>query len=110
MSVREDAREVPWRDAVLPYFSLASLARAGESTRDRTGRIPCLVVRNGDRLVAVSVDRFVEEREAVVKSLGSLGPSLRGVSGAVDAANGGVALLLDLGALVTERQRAAAAE
>ena len=100
---------VAWRDASIPLYIFTNLVGSGGDAWERTGRLPCLVARLGDRLAAIAVDRFIAEREAVVKSLGSHAPRLRGISGAVDVEGGRVALLVDLGALVVERRRAAAA-
>lgn len=101
---------ITWRDAAIPLFVLAHLVGAQGDAWERQRRIPCVVARLGDRLAAIAVDRFITEREAVVKSLGSHAPRLRGVAGAVDVEAGRVALLIDLPALVGERQRAAAAQ
>jgi two-component system, chemotaxis family, sensor kinase CheA len=46
------------------------------------------------------VDRFVGEREVIVKSLGRYGPRLRGVNGAVELEGGRVALLIDVSPFV----------
>ncbi len=100
---------VAWRDTSLPFFRLAALVRAGGEPWERPGSVPCLIARLGDRPAAIAVDRFLGEREVVVKSLGRHAPALRGVSGAVDLEGGRVALLVDLVALVAERRRAGGA-
>jgi two-component system chemotaxis sensor kinase CheA len=101
---------VSWRDTSIPLYIFTNLVGAGGDAWERTGRLPCVVARLGDRLAAIAVDRFIAEREAVVKSLGSHAPRLRGISGAVDVEGGRVALLVDIGALVVERRRAAAGQ
>jgi two-component system chemotaxis sensor kinase CheA len=100
---------IAWRDTSIPLFVLAHLVGAHGDVWERQGRLPCLVARLGDRLAAIAVDRFITEREAVVKSLGRHAPRLRGVAGAVDVDAGRVALLIDLPALVGERRRVVAA-
>ena len=72
-------------------------------------RRPCLIARAGDRRVAVAVDRFVGQREVIVKSLGRYAPMLEGVAGAVDLEGGRVALLIDLTTLVARDTIAEAA-
>jgi two-component system chemotaxis sensor kinase CheA len=67
-----------------------------------------MIARAGDRQAAVAVDRFVGEREAIVKSLGRYGPRLRGVTGAIDLDGGRVALLIDMPTLLFGERRAAA--
>ena len=55
-----------------------------------------LVVRQGDRLVAWSVDRLEGETELVIKDLGTFIRRVPGVSGATIAGDGNVICLLDL--------------
>jgi len=92
------------RSTPLRLVDLATaLAIPGARTSPlRRDRIPCLVARAGDRKTALAVDRFVGEREVIVKSLGRYGPRLRGVNGAIDLEGGRVALLIDVPALVAE--------
>jgi two-component system chemotaxis sensor kinase CheA len=105
----KDGAAVVWRDETMPFYRLSSLVRSSAEPWDRPGSLQCVIVRLGDRLAAVSVDRFVDEREVVVKSLGRHARALRGVSGAVDLEAGRVALMIDLPALVAERRRATGA-
>jgi two-component system chemotaxis sensor kinase CheA len=93
---------VAWRDARLPFYELGRLLERPPGARPGAAKLPCLIARAGERQAAVAVDRFLGEREVIVKSLGRLGPALRGVNGAVDLEGGRVALLLDLPALVAE--------
>jgi two-component system chemotaxis sensor kinase CheA len=99
--VRREGRveTVAWRGERLRFVRLADVvglpARAAAP-----GRVPCVIARAGDRLAAVAVDRFVEERETVVKTLGRFGPKLKGVTGALDLEGGRVALLLDMPGLL----------
>ena len=65
--------------------------------------MPVLIARIGERHVAVAVDQFREQREIIVKSLGSLSRRIKGVTGAVDLEGGDVALVLDLPSLLTRR-------
>ncbi|HVF88543.1 MAG TPA: ATP-binding protein [Blastocatellia bacterium] len=66
-------------------------------------RVPVLITRSGERHVAIAVEQFDEQREIIVKSLGSLGPRFKGVVGAVDLEGGDVALVLDLPSLLLIR-------
>jgi two-component system chemotaxis sensor kinase CheA len=65
--------------------------------------VPVLITSAADRNVAVAVEQFDEQREIVVKSLGSLGRKLKGVTGAVDLEGGDVALVLDMPSLLVLR-------
>jgi chemotaxis protein histidine kinase CheA len=49
------------------------------------------------------VEGFEEQREIIVKSLGSLARRIKGVVGAVDLEGGDVALVLDLPSLLMLR-------
>jgi two-component system, chemotaxis family, sensor kinase CheA len=66
-------------------------------------RIPVFITRATDRNVAVAVEQFDQQREIIVKSLGSLARKIRGVIGAVDLEGGDVALVLDLPSLLLLR-------
>jgi two-component system chemotaxis sensor kinase CheA len=107
VTLTKDGAAAPWRGRTIPFFRLSALVRASAEAWEPPGRLPCLIARVGDRLAAISVDRFVGEREAVVKSLGRHASRIRGVGGAVDLEGGRVALLLDLPTLVGERRRGA---
>src|SRR5262249_52605208 len=63
-------------------------------------KVPVFVTIAGDRKTAVAVDQFYEQREIIVKSLGSLGSKIKGVVGAVDLEGDDVALVLDLPSLL----------
>jgi two-component system, chemotaxis family, sensor kinase CheA len=97
-------RRVVWRSAAMPFVDLATALDAPVSADAREKRrIPCLVARAGERRAALAVDRFVGEREVIVKSLGRYGPFIPGITGAVDLEGGRVALLLDIAMLMTEK-------
>ncbi|HEY6330849.1 MAG TPA: chemotaxis protein CheW, partial [Blastocatellia bacterium] len=71
--------------------------------RTRDNRVPVFVTRFADRFIAVAVERFEDQREIIVKSLGPLARDIRGVAGAVDLEGGEVALVLDLPGLLMMR-------
>jgi chemotaxis protein histidine kinase CheA len=62
-----------------------------------------LVTSAADRNVAVAVEQFDEQREIIVKSLGSIGRRLKGIVGGVDLEGGDVALVLDMPSLLVLR-------
>jgi two-component system chemotaxis sensor kinase CheA len=80
----------------VPLLSLAHLLALGE-TAVKVSRnvVPLMVLRNGDRRVAVAVDEFVAIREGLVKDIGV--PAVRGtmVAGGVLMEDGSVALVLN---------------
>lgn len=100
-------RRVRWRDGELDYHELVDLVRAGGDPWRREGRVPCLIARNGSSQAVIAVDRFLGERDVIVKSLGRYAPALRGVSGAIDLEDDRIALLIDLPSLIGEEALAA---
>jgi len=62
--------------------------------------VPLLLVHAGEHRVAVQVDRLLGNRQIVVRSLGPQLASNRWVTGGTILADGNVALIVDMGALV----------
>lgn len=85
-----------WRGEVLPVVSLRkAVGMDGECNGD------CAVIlRTGRHKAVLEVDEIVGQQEIVIKSLGKLCGSLRGVSGATILGDGRVSLILDLGSLI----------
>jgi two-component system chemotaxis sensor kinase CheA len=116
---RDGRRSVGWRGAAIPLVELGYVLGVGGARRlphpnGQNGnghagagavsqKIPVLVISAADRNVAVAVEQFDEQREIIVKSLGSIGRQLKGVVGAVDLEGGDVALVLDLPSLLVLR-------
>lgn len=59
-----------------------------------------VVVRSRDVEIALAVDEFVGQQEIVLKSLSAFSGRLVGISGATIMADGTVALVVDIGALI----------
>jgi two-component system, chemotaxis family, sensor kinase CheA len=78
-------------------------AGRADNNQGKVQRIPVFITRAGERNVAVAVEQFDEQREIIVKSLGSLARKIKGVIGAVDLEGGDVALVLDLPSLLLLR-------
>ncbi len=116
---RDGRRSVSWRGATIPLVELGYLlgiggARLLHHAGGQNGgsqspdggasvKIPVLITSAGNRNVAVAVEQFDEQREIVVKSLGSIGRRLKGIVGAVDLEGGDVALVLDMAGLLVLR-------
>ncbi|HXG64035.1 MAG TPA: chemotaxis protein CheW [Blastocatellia bacterium] len=113
---RDGKRNVNWRGMTIPMVELCYLLGLGgarvlhppnggsaASANPAEPRVPVFIARAMDRHVAVAVEQFVEQREIIVKSLGSLSRRMKGVSGAVDLEGGDVALVLDLPSLLLNR-------
>ena len=119
---RDGKRSIAWREGTIPLVELRYLLGLGGArtfpqaeeddeafavARGRSlkasSRIPVFITRAADRYAAIAVERFDEQREIIVKSLGSLGQKIKGVIGAVDLEGGDVALVLDLQSLLMLR-------
>ncbi|MFY9608689.1 MAG: chemotaxis protein CheW [Blastocatellia bacterium] len=122
---RDGKRSIAWRGSTIPLVELKYLLGLGgarvlhqaaplaneAATNGRlshlpangSSTVPVFITRAAERTVAVAVERFDEQREIIVKSLGSLGKRIKGVAGAVDLEGGDVALVLDLPSLLVLR-------
>ena len=109
---RDGKRSVQWRSTTIPLVELGYLLglggarllhQNGGQTTSGSIKVPVLITSAADRNVAVAVEQFDEQREIVVKSLGSVGRRLKGVVGAVDLEGGDVALVLDIPGLLLLR-------
>jgi two-component system, chemotaxis family, sensor kinase CheA len=98
----EDVKTVEGKSVVflagqqLPLLSLAHLLALGEtSVTVSRNVVPLVVLKNGDRRVAVAVDDFLSIRDSLVKDIGV--PAARGsmVAGGVLLEDGGIALVLN---------------
>ncbi|MEE8372748.1 MAG: chemotaxis protein CheA [Dehalococcoidia bacterium] len=91
------------RGGVLPLLRLdrtLGMELPGGRETDDSGRIPVVVVRGSDRLVALAVDELVEKQEIVVKSMGDQLGDVKGISGASILGDGRLALIIDAPTLV----------
>ncbi|HXI88622.1 MAG TPA: chemotaxis protein CheW [Blastocatellia bacterium] len=116
---RDGRRSVAWRGGTIPLVELGYVLGLGGARllhqpagQNGDGKpaapagpvtVPVLVTSTADRNVAVAVEQFDEQREIIVKSLGSVGRRLKGVVGAVDLEGGDVALVLDMPSLLVLR-------
>lgn len=62
--------------------------------------VPVILIRAGDRSAAVVADELVGSREIVIKNVGPIVSSIRGIAGATILGDGRIVVILDLGALV----------
>jgi two-component system chemotaxis sensor kinase CheA len=116
---RDGRRSVAWRGGTIPLVELGYVLGLGgarllhqpagpngdgkQAAPAGSVKVPVLVTSTTDRNVAVAVEQFDEQREIIVKSLGSVGRRLKGVVGAVDLESGDVALVLDMPSLLVLR-------
>jgi two-component system chemotaxis sensor kinase CheA len=91
------------RQRILPMIDLA--AALGD-TRPRvlpTEGYFVVAARHGDRQAAFIVDRLLGEQDVVVKSLGDLLGTRKGLTGATILGDGTLGLIVDIASLVTEQ-------
>ena len=114
---RDGKRSVSWRGKTLPLIELGyALGLGGARVFHKPGspngngappaaalKVPVLITSAADKHVAVAVEHFDEQREIIVKSLGTVGRKLTGIIGAVDLEGGDVALVLDMPSLLLLR-------
>lgn len=85
---------------LVPLYQLADLLALKQvAARPRGRRLPTVLVGSAQRPSAIMVDRLMDEREVVVKSLGPLLECQRHYGGAVQLGDGTLALLLNPSAL-----------
>jgi two-component system, chemotaxis family, sensor kinase CheA len=116
---RDGKRSVLWRGETIPLVELGYLLGLGGARKlhkanggnngvahdelESHAKVPVLVTSSADRNIAVAVEHFDEQREIIVKSLGTIGRSLKGVAGAVDLEGGDIALVVDMPSLLLHR-------
>lgn len=86
---------VEFRGSHIPLVSLSkifAIADYDESTEEET---EIVVVRKGDRMIALAVQDFIGQSEIVIKNLGKYLPEIQGISGATILGDGQVALIID---------------
>ncbi len=97
------------RDRLLPVRDLGeSLGDPRPNTAPAGSRF-VVAARHGDRHVAFLVDRLLGEQDVVVKSLGGLVGSRKGLTGATILGDGTLGLIIDIAGLVSEQAPSLAA-
>ncbi|SMP15043.1 two-component system, chemotaxis family, sensor kinase CheA [Desulfurobacterium pacificum] len=86
------------RDDVLPLFSLNELLELSDEDEKHF----VVIVKVGERLIAVSIENLFGEEEIVIKSLGELLSDIPGIAGATIAGDGKVVLIIDLNSLLSD--------
>ena len=81
---------------LVPIYRLSDLLNIpAEPLHNTRRRIPTVIVGSGQRLFALLVDRLLDEREVVVKSMGALMERQRRYGGAIQLGDGSLLLLLN---------------
>ena len=86
------------REEVLPLFSLNELLELPDEDEKHF----VVIVKVGEKYIAVSIENLLGEEEIVIKSLGELLSDIPGIAGATIAGDGRVVLILDLNSLLSD--------
>lgn len=95
-NVSTETRQINLRGEWIPYISLRELFGFAPSS----GPQYVVLVQFGQTTAGIIVDRLVGDVQAVIKPLGNLFRSLRGISGSTIMGNGRLALILDIPQLI----------
>lgn len=83
------------RGKTLPIIRLARELGL-EDHRETGEEMTIVVVKKGEKLAGMIVDRLIGQQEIVIKSLGKFLSGIRYIAGATILGNGGVSLILDI--------------
>jgi len=89
------------RQGVVPLYDLGVELNYRDPLASYIGRIALLVTLEDGRSVAIAVDRIEDQRQVVIKGLHSSYGRIPGIAAATILGNGQIALILDIGDLVT---------
>jgi two-component system chemotaxis sensor kinase CheA len=89
-----------FRNSHIPLVSLSRLFSVPDYDESSEEETEIVVVRKGERLVALAVDDFIGQNEIVIKNLGKFLPDIQGISGATILGDGQVALIIDPNAFI----------
>ncbi|WP_108125797.1 chemotaxis protein CheA [Saccharospirillum mangrovi] len=98
IQVESNRRYINLREEVLPFISLHDLFGISSQKIERENIV---VVRSGHQKVGLVVDQLHGEFQTVIKPLGPIFNQLSGISGSTIMGNGGVALIVDVNALIS---------
>lgn len=97
------------RDRLLPVRDLGETLGDPRPATEPEGSRFVVAARHGDRHVAFMVDRLLGEQDVVVKSLGGLVGSRKGLTGATILGDGTLGLIIDIAGLVSDQTSSIAA-
>ncbi|MBI4852761.1 MAG: Hpt domain-containing protein [Acidobacteria bacterium] len=80
---------------IYPLHHLSDLLKLGQRNSETFERMPVLIVNLGSGTIALVVDKLIEAKEIVVKSMGSLLKKVYGVFGATLMGDGTVVMIVN---------------
>jgi two-component system chemotaxis sensor kinase CheA len=96
----QGTKMIDYRKSVIPLVSVSSLFQVPDFNEDLEEETEIVVVRKGDKQVALMVDEFIGQQEIVLKTLGKYLTGIFAISGATILGDGQVALIIDPNALI----------
>ncbi|WP_406667041.1 chemotaxis protein CheA [Gallaecimonas sp. GXIMD1310] len=94
------------RDKAIPLFYLDQwLVRSGRTRERRQGVGHVVIIQQGTMQVGFVVDGLIGQEEVVIKPLGQMLQGTPGMAGATITSDGGIALILDVPALLKRYAR-----
>ena len=88
------------RDSIIPLVRLGSVLGFNDHHAELSAEQYVIIVKAGDRLSGIVVDRLMDQQEFVKKSLGKHLGDIKGIAGATILGDGNVALILDVPTLI----------
>ncbi len=89
-----------YRGGVIPILSMGELFEAALSDSEQKLERETVVIRKGEKMVALMVDELIGQQEIVLKTLGNYLKNVFAVSGATILGDGQVALIVDPNAII----------
>lgn len=93
------------RDRAIPLFYLDHWLVRGSSRERRRGQGHVVIIQQGTMQVGFVVDGLIGQEEVVIKPLGQMLQGTPGMAGATITSDGGIALILDVPALLKRYAR-----
>jgi len=100
-SLGSESQVLRVRQGVVPLYDLGVELNYRDPLDTYVGRIALLVTLEDGRSVAIAVDKIEDQRQVVIKGLHSSYGRIPGIAAATILGNGQIALILDIGDLVS---------
>lgn len=91
---------IDFRGAVVPLTFLHEVFSVTDSDCTNDEYVSIVIVKKGNKMTGIVVDRFIGQQEVVLKSLGNYLTNVFSISGATILGDGEVALIIDSNALI----------
>jgi two-component system, chemotaxis family, sensor kinase CheA len=89
----------------IPLTSLARVLELGQPELDMGAELPVMILHSASKRVAVAVDGFLAERDALIQDLGIFLPSGGKINGGILTPDGSVALVLNPAGIIEALQK-----